>query len=199
MRKQAGFTLIELIVVIFMIGMVAGALILNFRSGDKQKRVNLSRDTIITAMRTAQNYALAGRQIPPASQAPFVRGNPRCTTNNNAAVSYWVEFPQNSNSFQLMAQDTCGAVMSIQTYNLIQKTQFAANNPFTLNTGAGAGNNTALAIRFTPPFGVMTATTATTPVGASFSAFVAGTAAVTFNDGTRNVTVTFDGISGKIE
>jgi prepilin-type N-terminal cleavage/methylation domain-containing protein len=198
MRKQAGFTLIELLVVILMIGLVAGALIYNFRSGDKQKRVNLARDAVITAFRTAQNYALAGKQIPPPAQATHVRGSSRCASNN-AAVSYWVEFPASGSSFYLMAQDTCGAIMRVETYVLVQRTQFASGSPFALDTGSGSAAQTTLAVRFMPPFGAMSATATATPVASNFNAFVSGSVAVTFNDGSVSKTITVDGISGKIQ
>lgn len=198
MRKSAGFTLIELIIVTFVVAIVAAALIANFRSGEKQKRVNLSRDTIITALRTAQNYSLSGKQIPPPGQATEVRGSSRCA-NNSAAVSYWVEFPSSGTTFSIMAEDTCGAIINVQSYSLVQRTMFSSTAPYTLDTGSGASNRTSLAVRFLPPFGNMTATATANPLANNFAAFTTGTVNISFTDGTRPLTVTIDGISGRIQ
>jgi prepilin-type N-terminal cleavage/methylation domain-containing protein len=197
MKKQSGFTLIELMIVVFVMAIVAGALIISFRQGERQRRTNLMRDTVISAFRTAQNYTLSGRQIPPAAQAPHVRGNARCV-NDNAALSYWVEFTT-SNDFDVMAQDRCGAVIRIQRFNGIAQTRFLTTNPFVLTTGAGPTNSNTIAVRFTPPFGVMSATSATAPLPTSFNPFVSATITIEYQDGQRQRTIRVDGISGRID
>lgn len=196
-KKQPGFTLIELMIVVFVMALVAGALIVNFRQGEQQRRVSLMRDTVISAFRTAQNYTLSGRQIPPPAQAPHVRGNARCV-NDNAALSYWVEFTA-SNDFDVMAEDRCGAVMLVQRFKGIAQTRFLTANPFALTTGTGTTNSTTIAIRFTPPFGVMSSTAAVGPLPASFNSFISATITLEHQDGVRQRTITVDGISGRID
>jgi prepilin-type N-terminal cleavage/methylation domain-containing protein len=197
LNSQRGFTLIELIIVIFIMGMLSGALIMNFRAGDRQRRVNLSRDTIISAFRTAQNLTLAGKQIPPAAQAPHVRGNTRCI-NDNAAISYWVEFTA-SNVIDIMAEDRCGAIMRIQQFSLVPQTRFIVTNPFTLTNSSGSTSSTTIAVRFTPPFGTASATTTSAPLPASFNPFITSSLTIAYTDGQRTRTITMDGISGRID
>jgi prepilin-type N-terminal cleavage/methylation domain-containing protein len=197
MKNQKGFTLIEMLVVIFILALVSTAMIYQFREGDKQKRVNLSADAVSLALRTAQNYTLSGRQIPPSAQAPRVRGAARCTgaAVNNAASAYWVEFNSSSPTFNLMALDDCGAIMRIQSYQLTGRTSFRTANPFV--TVVGPVNN--LAVRFDPPFGNMTIATILNPAATDFDTFTTTTLHIQSEDGTRERAITVDGVSGKIE
>jgi prepilin-type N-terminal cleavage/methylation domain-containing protein len=192
--SQRGFSMIELIIVIFIMGILSTALVMNFRAGDRQRRVNLMRDVIISSLRTAQNSALSGKQIPPG--ATFVRGNSRCL-NDNAALSYWVEFTT-SNNIDLMAEDRCGAIMRVQRFDGVPQTRFLTSNPFSLTT-SGTTSSTTIAIRFTPPFGVITATTTSTPLPGAFNAFVSSNLSVEYQDGQRTRTIVVDGISGRID
>jgi prepilin-type N-terminal cleavage/methylation domain-containing protein len=77
-KSGAGFTLIELIVVIFIIGMLSTVMMANFRAGEKQKRVQLGADQTLSAMRTLQNVVLSGKQI----------GSCPATPNYYASVAY---------------------------------------------------------------------------------------------------------------
>jgi type II secretory pathway pseudopilin PulG len=196
-RRQKGFTLIELMIIVFVMAMVGGALIVNFRQGEKQRRVNLMRDMVISALRSAQNYTLSGRQIPPPGQATHVRGPARCV-NDNAALSYWVEFTT-ATAFDIMAQDRCGAVIRMETFAAVAQTQFAGSTPYRLTTSLGSADSGSMAVRFTPPFGSMTAATTSGPVPGSFASFVGATITVEFQDGERQRTVNVDGISGRID
>lgn len=196
MKKQQGFSLIELTIVIFIIGIVAGALIMSFRQGDRQRRVNLMHDSVLSALRTAQNYTLAGRQIPPAGQATYVRGSTRCV-NDNAALSYWVEFTT-ANTFDIMAEDRCGAIILVERYNAVPQTRFLTSNAYSITTTTTTSSNN-LAIRFLPPFGTMSATTTSAPLPAAFASFVSATASIEYQDGLRQRTITIDGISGRID
>jgi prepilin-type N-terminal cleavage/methylation domain-containing protein len=198
-KSQRGFTLIELMIIVFIMALLSGALIMNFRAGDRQRRVNLSRDTIISAFRTAQNLTLAGKQIPAASTglAPHVRGGTRCGSDN-AAMSYWVEFTA-SNVIDIMVEDRCGAVMRIQQFTLVGQTRFVGTNPFTLTNSSGTTSSSTVAIRFAPPFGTTSATTASAPLPAVFNPFITSTVTIEYTDGQRTRTITIDGISGRID
>jgi prepilin-type N-terminal cleavage/methylation domain-containing protein len=191
-NRQSGFTMIELIIVILIMGILSSMLIINFRAGERQKRVNLTRDTVITALRASQNFSLAGKQIP--ADAVRVRGSNRCS-GDNAAVSYWTEMTTGQN-IDVMAEDRCGAIMRIQQFTLVLQTRFKPTSPFALTPG---GNGTAVAFRFTPPFGNMTATKNLNPLPGDFTAFTSGTINVEFQDGQRPRVITVDGISGRIE
>ncbi len=197
-KQSPGFTLIEVMVVVLMTSLIAAAMVYNFRAGEKQRRLILSRDNLISALRTAQNYALAGKQIPPASQAPFVRGNSRCAADNSP-VSYWVELAGSASNVDIMVEDRCGAVMRVQRIQLVAQTRFPTANPFVINVGGTNTNATNVAIRFTPPFGAMSATSTANPLPANFANFTSASITSEFQDGTRNITVTADGISGRIE
>lgn len=201
-KQRKGFTLIELLVVMTMLSLVAGAMIYNFRKGEKQKRINLSKDTVVLALRTAQNYALTGKQIPPPNFAPHVRGAARCV-GNNAAVSYWAEFAVNPGGspapIYVMGEDTCGAVMRVETYQVVPNTTFS-DPPFTNIINFVASNTNNIAVRFTLPFGNISSSTNLTPTPANFANFSSANIDINYvEDAAASRRITVDGISGRIE
>ncbi len=199
-----GFTLVEMLIIIFMMAMISTALILNFKQGDARKRVNLTRDNVITALRTAQNYTLAGKQIPTLVEAPRVRGNASCGSNTvtTPSASFWIEFT-GTNTADLMGEAQCtggNAVMRIQTFNLINSTEFPTSAFSITTTASGTSTASNLAVRFTAPFATMTATTTATPVASDFNIFTTASVKAQYNNTPAYTKViTVDGISGKIE
>jgi prepilin-type N-terminal cleavage/methylation domain-containing protein len=197
--KSLGFSLIELLIVISMMALISGALIYNFRQGDMQKRVNLTVDTLILALRQAQDYTFAGKLIPPTTAAPFVRGT-SCgsATTGLQPASYWVEIV-NQTTFDIMGEATCGGIFRIQRYTTLQNTEFPQVSPYTLTTINGTSSPLYLSIRFLPPFATMTASSVANPTVSSFSQFNTATITVQYKDGAKTRNLNIDGISGKIE
>lgn len=196
-EKQKGFTLLELIIMTFIMLLMASLMIANFRHGEQRKRVNLARDTVVSAIRFAQNQTLAGKQIPRDNTAVLVRGT-RCGTDNSI-LSYWLEFTA-ATTISVMAQDTCNAVIRISTYNLPDKTIFAAANPYQgdlITTGQFASSTAA--IRFAAPFASITATNVANPLHTNFEKANWVRIYVQSVDQSVTETVYFDAISGKIE
>jgi type II secretory pathway pseudopilin PulG len=196
-KSLLGFTLVELLVVMAMTALVSGVMIYNFKSGDRQKKVALSRDAIILSLRTAQNYSLSGKQIPPPNIVPTVRGA-RCA-GDDSPVSYWVEF-SDSNIIPLMAEDRCGAVIKVEEFRLVTDTRFSSTDtPFGILNGGLPIPGNYLAVRFTPPFGVMSAAVTPLPFGSDFDVFHSATAKIETNDAVRSRTIIIDAIAGRFE
>ncbi len=195
-KYNFGFTLIELTIVCFVLALVSLALIVNFRTGEQSKRVSLARDTVISAVRYAQNQALSGSQIP--RSAVYVRGaGGTCT--DYSLVSSWVEFVTGNNSAVVMAENRCGQVMRLLQYELPTQVQYQPSAPFALTAAGSSTPYSAGAIRFTPPFAQMTVSTQANPLPSTFSGFDLFTVNLEYMDGGRDTPVVVDGISGKIE
>ena len=175
-HNQSGFTLIELIVVIFILGIISSIIIANFRNGEKSKRVTIGADTIVDALRTAQEDALTGKN----------------TSNSNAnckiPLYYFIDFSY-SNSFTLSAYNNCDVVEQIQTYTLPTNTTIKSGS-IKLNGLALPGH---LKILFTLPF----ATSVANSVLGSFK-FTSVSLVVQATDGSFTKTVTIDGISNRV-
>ncbi|OGE80635.1 MAG: hypothetical protein A2660_00810 [Candidatus Doudnabacteria bacterium RIFCSPHIGHO2_01_FULL_45_18] len=180
--KQRGFTLIELLVVVFLITLISGISIANFRSGEKRRAVALASDTVISAIRTAQNYALTGKKTNNANGA--------C----RSAEFYWIEFAYATpTAMTLSAENTCGSVDLIETYILPARSQIRAGG-LSLN---GSAAITDLSIIFYPPFGTLEAmvddTGSTSPVS-----FTTATIIVETSEGDISKSITIDGVAGRI-
>jgi len=62
-RKGAGFTLVEMLVVIFIIGLVSSIMIVNWRKNEKQYQLQGAAQEIVQNIRKAQQMALSGAKI----------------------------------------------------------------------------------------------------------------------------------------
>jgi prepilin-type N-terminal cleavage/methylation domain-containing protein len=177
-QSSQGFTLIEMLVVLFIITTIAGISVANFRAAEKQKRVTIAADTVINAIRNAQNFTLTGKN----------------TTNANTSCrvpQFYVVIFQYASTFTLYGVDNCGTWDTIETYSLPVNTRIAANG-LKLN---GSTATTAEAVYFAPPFATITGNKDSDPV-ASFSTL---SITVETSDGSSSKTVHVDGVAGRIE
>lgn len=58
LKSQAGFTIAELLVGIFIIALISGIFMANYRSSDRQAKLNMAAQQVVSDIRTAQNYSL---------------------------------------------------------------------------------------------------------------------------------------------
>jgi len=69
-KKGTGFTLIEALVVIFIISVISAMMIVNWRKNENQYKLQRAAQEIAQNIRKAQDYALNGRQMlwPPTGE-----------------------------------------------------------------------------------------------------------------------------------
>lgn len=176
-NSNKGFTLIELIVSIFILVTLSSFVMVNYRQGEKKRKVALAADGVINAVRLAQTYALAGKQIEATS----------CV--NRSAKSYRINFDASA-TYIIYAEDNCSnPLFEIQRFNLPAQTQMKAGE---LKLDNGSINS--LSVMFTPPFGKISASAN----GGAFGAFTTGTVGMEASDGQSSKSVTIDGVSGRI-
>jgi len=177
-RSAKGFTLVELLVVIFISVTISSISIANFRSGERQKRVVIAAETIVNAIRNAQNYTLSGKEISDPA-------NPTC----RKPISYFTRVTT-TGVVTLYGVTSC-ATIAIESYPLPTSTRIQSNG---LRINGVTGGNSYVNINFSAPFGVATASG---DVSAS-SSFTSVTIVVESTQGTGSKTVTVDGVSGRI-
>ena len=68
-KNSAGFTLVELIVVVTMTIMLTSIILVNFRPLREQQEINLATQDMISKIREVQNYVLSGRTLPVVDEA----------------------------------------------------------------------------------------------------------------------------------
>ncbi len=178
--QRAGFTLIEMLVVMVMVAMIATISIADFRKGEKSRAVNIAADGIVGALTSAQNLALSGRDT----------NNPGA--NCNTAQYYSIIFDY-SNTYRLLALNNCGTIDTIETFTLPPNTRIRAGG-IGLNGGI-AGLAVSLEIEFLLPYAQGRVSVDGSSVQTRFSV---ASIVVESTDGSVSKMVTVDGVSGRI-
>lgn len=176
-KQQPGFTLIEMLVAMALVAILATVVIANYREANKRKSVQFAADSVINALREAQNNAVTGLQI----QTSCVQGK--------AAVSFAANFIAGTNFYTITALDKCANTITLKNQT-IPKGTLIKSTGLLLNGGGVASLN----IKFTPPFGNTEAST-----GGAAASYVSSTITLESADGTITKTVTVDGISSRIQ
>jgi prepilin-type N-terminal cleavage/methylation domain-containing protein len=190
-----GFTLIEMIVVIFILTLVTTLTILNFRSGERRKSVQLAVDNVVNGLRLAQNYTLAGRAIPNNATKSY-DSSAACPVVSKAPVDYRVTFNVSTpTQYTLYATDKCQDVWLIETFTLPQRTRVLTNGS---GLQFGGTNYSSLQFRFTTPFARLDAAGTDSLSNAAFIDFDHGQVAVEADDASFSLPVQIDAISGRI-
>ncbi len=180
--KQKGFTLIEMLVVIAMIGIISTISVANYRKGEKSRRAGIAQDSVLTALTTAQGLALSGKK----------------TNNANASCRipklYFVDFVLNQNTATIKVLNNCDTIDSVDTLKIPDGTTVSQ---LSMN---GANANTNMAIGFDLPFvKVFGLKDVTTPVLANFATYTnPATVTIVTSDGSISKIVTVDPVSGRI-
>lgn len=187
-NKQGGFSLIELLVALFILVVLSAVLIANFRTNEKQRRVNAAADIVINALRNAQNYTLTSKTI-----------NTDCIqngVNDRAPLNYRVQLDSGTNEAKLMAEDKCGDIHDIEVYKMPERARFKGNG-LTRVVNSVATSHEAVVVKFTTPFAVATSATSTFTT-APFSSYQSIVITLESSDASVIKTLIIDGISGRI-
>lgn len=142
--SQRGFTLIELIVVLAIMGTMLGLVLVNLNAQRTPRSMKIAQNELVTNIRKVQSYTLAGRGI----------------NNNQDAVQYYaIKFDLNSpTKYTVQAVYNIAAtpplVKDIETINLPSGVKLSAVtiNGTAITTGAGLNYNCGL-LYFAAPFG----------------------------------------------
>lgn len=183
-RGHGGFTLIEMLVAIFIMTTLTFVSITNMRKGERQKRVAFAADGVVNALRVAQNYALSGKVLPESA-----------TCANRSPVAYKVSFNRASNEYVLSVEDYCNTSPSpvVERYTFPENTSIRSGGMNICNPGCNSSE--VVVVRFVPPFGKMTVASS---ASGSFAGFNSVTVTVQDLTGTLQKVVTVDGISGRV-
>ena len=180
-KKSFGFTLVELIIVIFIMALLSTLSIANFHNGQRQRAVAIAADTVSNALLNAQNFTLAGKKTNNA--------NASC----RAVAAYYVNFfTASPTTFSLYALNNCLTNDTIETYTLPANTRIKTNG---LKLG-GSTAQTQLGVIFVPPFATLKALFDSP--GPPYNTFSTAQIIVESNDGSVSRTVIVDGLSGRI-
>ncbi len=182
LNSQVGFTLIEVIVVVFIVAIISAVSIANFRQGDRQKQVVIAFDTISNALRVAQNYTLSGRSTNNPSAA--CRTPQYYAVNFTYATTLTITALNNNNAGCGLTPDV------IETFRLPPNTRIRASGML-LN---GIVANTNMVIQFRPPF----ATVQASKDSGTYANFTTARITVESTDGSVSKVLTIDGVSGKV-
>jgi len=71
-KNKTGFTLMEMLLSLFIVSLISTLLLVNYRGGQEQKAVLSQAETLVNELRAAQNSALHGRET--GGQVPYGYG-----------------------------------------------------------------------------------------------------------------------------
>jgi prepilin-type N-terminal cleavage/methylation domain-containing protein len=117
-RKQAGFTLIEMLVVIFIIAILSALLFANYKTGQKKYTLIQASQQAVSNIRKAQNMAISGTDIVGTSYYGF---GVFFNRNDNYYIIY---ADKNGNSSYQPSDDSM-----IETINLAGKVIINSTSP----------------------------------------------------------------------
>jgi len=196
---EAGFTLMELLVVISIMVVMSTILIINYNSQRGARNLKIAQNQMVTNIRKVQSYILSARNI--ASGGNFT-----------AAKYYAVKLDKNSNQYALQSIDTnYTANLALETVTLPQG--IIVSDLQSTTAGGSSTNPASLQVAYAAPYAkayVYTANDSCT--GASTLATVVQNPGCMLGYADRSVTITLKdqnsnatktvivyGISGKVE
>jgi prepilin-type N-terminal cleavage/methylation domain-containing protein len=177
MKQTKGFTLIELLVAMFILLMITSLTLANFRSGERQKRAVIATDTVVNALRNAQNFTLTGKNT--------TNSTPSCRTVREYIITISYSSPVN-----LSAYNTCGTLDPVETYTLPAGTRIKASGLVLDGTTAASS----LSFAFYPPFGIVKANRGS----GAYNNFTTARITIETLDGAFTRTIEVNGVSGRI-
>ncbi|OGE74075.1 MAG: hypothetical protein A3I07_01340 [Candidatus Doudnabacteria bacterium RIFCSPLOWO2_02_FULL_42_9] len=176
LKSGAGFTLIELIVTIFIITLIAGVSVANYRKGERSRQAAIAADGVIGAFNFTQNLTLSGRQ----------------TSNNNAscrtAAYYFLRVDTSTNIYEVKARNICAGDDLIETYSLPGNVRFR-------EITADATSYVWTETRFALPFGQITFDSDLGVIPGNPTLNIV----VETLDGSVSRTITVDSVTGRID
>ncbi len=138
-----GFTIIELLVVLSIMGLMGTMLIVNFNSTRNRRNLTLTSNELVTNIRKTQSYALSARDVSP-----------------NIPAKYYVlqfELAADPSHYKILAVDNnyTATPTLVETVSLPSDVIFDVENSSLVQpiTGGNTTNPTCLQILFGLPFG----------------------------------------------
>jgi prepilin-type N-terminal cleavage/methylation domain-containing protein len=190
-NTQNAFTLIELLVAMSIMAILATIVMTNFRVGQKLRSVQLGTDVIISALRSAQNYAQNGSN--PTINFTLKTGTPCSTPGPLSDVYVYfgaINTYSSSTSISVGGSDSCPAEY-LQTFKLPDGTQLRASTGLNID---GTNMNT-VKLRFSAPFAQLGYIDSSN----QFKTFTSLLIKIESKDGTVYKTIDVSGITGRID
>ena len=173
-----GFTLVELLVIIFVFGLIGASLMVNYRGGSRASELRQAGDQVISVLRRAQNGALSGYRY-----------------DGSTVTTLRTSFEAASSQSYRMCADSQGCAT-----NIIEEVDLPDGMHVDSITyrGPGAVSTESVDIVFSPPYADITFTYRN-PSGATITTASGQIDIVLINQAEDTRTITIDAVSGRIE
>ncbi len=125
-RGNAGFTLIEMLVVLAIFGLLATMVVANYAGLRGPRNLKISQNELISSIRKYQSYTLSARNLPNGNPAKFY-------------ILKFVNDEQNQNGYIVQAVDSNGTFLSsVETQKYAQGIgYYNLRDPLTMTDGLG--------------------------------------------------------------
>jgi prepilin-type N-terminal cleavage/methylation domain-containing protein len=146
-KKQRGFTLVELLVVIAVMGILFLIAIANFSGAEGRNNLKMDAERLAGAFREAQNYAIAQQRV----EVPAGSGN-LTVPANGFGVEINFDFLGRANKYLIFADTNDPAGFSAED-EIIRIDQLSSGIAYDTITTATGGNLRQVTVAFRPPRG----------------------------------------------
>lgn len=140
-EHQQGFTIMELLVVIFMMAIIASLFVANYAGTRGPRNLRIAQNQLISNLRKYQSYTLSSRNAPTGNPARFYV----IRFSNADLTTYTVQVIDNT---------TPATIVNTETFTLPSGITFSASAPFVVQQPIGSSNVNASCVQvgFLLPF-----------------------------------------------
>jgi len=141
LRPQAGFTIIELLVVIFMMSIIATLFVANYAGTRGPRNLRIAQNQLISNLRKVQSYTLSARNSPNGLPARFY------------VVKFSTLSPE-SYTIQVIDNSTPSSIIDTETVSLPQGITLAVSSPLLVEQPIGQtpSSSSCVQVGFLLPF-----------------------------------------------
>jgi len=184
-RKKSfceGFSMVEMIVVVGIIGMIGGIMMFNYGQARKSQNLQIARDALQSALRQMQSNSLSGQPYP----------------GGTSARDYGLKISQTSTAYETFVEQA--GTLAYQTLEALTLPQAVSVTNLRVTYNGATTNITDAEIRFFPPFAEIKVTARNGGTTLFFEqAVVIVNFDMIYQGTTQTRSLVIDGVSGRID
>lgn len=150
-KQQRGFTFVEMLVVVAVVGIISALMVVNFRKSEEGSRLQRSAQLVLLGIRKAQNFALSSAEFSNAGNFEVPTGG-YIAVFNKTNNTYFIIYADFNGTKNLDSGETIpGGTVNLEKGIIVDFIKYDASTK-----GALGGTPNECNIIFTPPDALLT-------------------------------------------